>query len=224
MKFNFGATINDHDGKQVGILKEIVVHPAAKKVTHLVVQKGLLFPCDTLIPVEAVHVASETVIALKIRTADLDRVGAAYDPQQFVEIPPEVWAESATVSVDPELPSRAWTRPVDAEPLPAVPPSLIPPGIGRMEISEPVTIDLDEATLDPGTPVLGADGKKLGELLEVVMDDQKAQITHLLIELSQAGKEAKLVPVDWVAALDDNQVQLAAGIGSSQIDALPEGD
>jgi len=205
MKILFGTPVVTRDDVPVGDVAEVVVDPRTRSVTHLVVQQGLLFENDRLVPADAIASATESGIVLVPTAAELEAGSADYRAEDFVQL---AGAETGDV-----LPGRLWTRP------PGVPPSLIPPGLGPVELPADISIPINDVMLLHDTPVLTDDGVGIGHVCQVLTDEED-RITHIVLEQGLVYPEPKLVPVDWFARIEDNQITLS--VEKSVVDRLPD--
>ena len=212
MKLYFGARVFSSDDREVGILTEVVLHPATREVTHLVIQKGLLFHNDALVPAAGVVEATQSEVHLCLRASEIESCSAEFREQEFVPA-----AETPATAPGEELKGALWAPPLGPSPLPKMPASLVPPGITPGEISPHVSVPAEEIVLDPGCPVESCDGKMVGHVQELVLDPNQ-QITHLLVITGHMLKDPKLVPVHWISRIDNNQVFLA--VTAREIDRL----
>ena len=117
MNIFFGKHVTSSDQKGLGILKELLIHPDTREVAFLVVQRGLFFSTDTLIPFDAVTGVSEDGIHIG-ETAEtlVNRIQEISTPETqprrslippgFVpgEMPPPPVAPDDTVSMDHDTP------------------------------------------------------------------------------------------------------------------------
>jgi uncharacterized protein YrrD len=214
MKLAYGSRVIASDGNELGILKELVIDPRSRVVTHLVVQSGLLFPDDKLIPAEFVAEAGGAEITLSVpQDAILDQHAADYRQDEYVPLEDSGLLELTGAE------ARVWARP-PAVGLAQVPmPSVVPPGIGPLPPEPEVVVPFDEITLESGSRVRAADGKPIGTIHECVTDDDE-NITHLLIREGTIFSVPKLIPVDWIARIEDNEVVLA--VSAQTVERLPE--
>jgi len=214
MNFTFGAKIITRDNREVGILKEIVVFPATRTVTHLVIQAGLLAQRDTVVPAALVSGSTDTLITLTCNAAELEQCSRAAQAGEFVPLADQPAPVPGAAPV-----GWAWTRPPGGDPLPQPPPSLIPPGFDRLDMPAAICVPPDDILLDHGTPVESADGKAIGRVSELITD-ASGKITHLVIREGQLFKTPKLVPIDWINRIEDNQIFLAVNL--KPVEDLPE--
>jgi uncharacterized protein YrrD len=59
-----------------------------------------------------------------------------------------------------------------------------------------------------GATVISAEGKHVGHMESVFADAAVEQITHLLISNGLITKEKKLLPIDWVTVLGEDEIHL----------------
>lgn len=191
MKVYFGAHVQTSDGKELGLLRELVVHPDSRAVTHLVVQNGLLTGSAIVIPAGSVRDADPRALTLVLTAAQVEECNRRYVDRDFE-------AAEAPATVKPASPT---TR------LPELPASVIPPGIGSLEPAPAVAVDLDESVLEAGSKVETADGCALGTIGDVIMD-QVGRIHSIRVKGSMF-REGRDIPVQWITAIEDNRVVIA---------------
>ncbi len=216
MQFKENAEVVTAEGNKVGHVDRLVIDPRSKALTHLVVKKGFLFTRDKVIPLNLVETAAEDRITLKKGPQDPDDF-PDFEETHYVQVeetaPPE---RVDTKGLRPlawyyPLPGGAWwhTR------MGAYPGYPEPPYVRRTELNIPEgTIPLDE-----GAKVLSSDGKHVGDIERVYVDDQEQRVTHLLISKGLISKSHKLIPSMWVERVGDEEVQLS--VGEHFIEKLP---
>ena len=59
-----------------------------------------------------------------------------------------------------------------------------------------------------GAKVITADGKNLGKVERVLADSSVDEITHLLISTGMFTKEKRLIPMQWVESVSEDEVHL----------------
>jgi sporulation protein YlmC with PRC-barrel domain len=64
VKFREGVPVYAPDGRQVGRVDYVVVDPASRRVTHIVIRQGHLLPEDKVIGVEQLSTATDERIVL----------------------------------------------------------------------------------------------------------------------------------------------------------------
>jgi uncharacterized protein YrrD len=214
MQLYFGAPVITQDDRELGRVKEIVVHPAKKLVSHLVVQEGLFFSHDRVIPAAAVVESSPEQVRLSLPATEVEQYSAEFRAEEFIPA-----AEQAKAQTGTPLAGSLWTHPQQAASLPELPPSLLPPGFGPVDLNPVVSIAEDEVLLDAGASVESADGHRIGEVIQLVTDGAGG-ITHLRVQAGRLGRVEKLVPFFWVERIENSQVFLA--VAAKQVEDLPE--
>ena len=193
----YGARIRTADGNDVGVVKALVIDPRSKVITHLVVQEGLLFNSDMLIPASVIDDREDTAgtIKLKIAEDELHRQDLrGYDDDEFVS------------TADEQL--KAWVRPLGVGPSVVSYPQVLPPGLGYLASEEDVHIPLEEITLERDSTVVDCEGRTVGNVEECVTDETGA-ITHFTIAEGGLFKRPVTVPIDWVSRIEDDRIALA---------------
>jgi uncharacterized protein YrrD len=212
MKFLFGTPVYAADDEKVGEIKEVVIDPRTKAVIYLVVQEGLLFENDTLIPVTIVASATEEAIRLRVDKAEIGNVVSEFRQDEFVAA-----ADAAPAQAGKPLQGAYWAPPRGATP--SFP--LIPPGFRPNDLAPDAAIPIENVMLMHGSSVSASDGKIVGRLDEVLTDDDE-KITHIVIENGLVYARPKLVPVDWIAGIEDNAIALS--VDKAVVDRMPDYD
>ena len=114
----------------------------------------------------------------------------------------------------PSVPEVYW---LPAYPTSPLLPQFVDPGY-RVETQ----LNIPEGTVavKEGARVISRDGKRAGNIDEVVTTGDGERLTHVLISQGLLVKEKKLIPAGWIAALGEDEVHLA--VGSRTIDRLPD--
>jgi uncharacterized protein YrrD len=214
MKFTYGASVYSSDQKELGILDELVIEPRSRVVTHIVVQRGLLFLSDRLIPADLITEITDEGVFLSRSADELDKeLSAEYESSNYIPLQDEDVADRFGVG------ARVWARPATAG-LGDMPyPPIVPPGIGPLPSALGTPIPLTEISLEKGSLVRSADGKKIGKVEKCITDDNE-NITHMLIREGVLFTEPKLVPVDWIMHIKEDEIVLA--VTAKVVEQLPE--
>lgn len=216
-----GADVVTAAGDKVGSVDRVVMNPVTKEITHLVVRRGFLFTEDRVVPMEMVASGDESRVLLREDIHDFEAF-PIFQEEDFVIVdrgdltgttysgdyaPPSYWypALGGTPAWGPTF--QGGLTPED---------SFEPPRRQKVERNIPD----DTVPLQEGAKVISEDGEHVGSLERVMMNDELEQATHFVITQGVLMKEKKLIPVDWVADMDAEQVVL--GVSSRLIDRLPE--
>ncbi|MCF7853597.1 MAG: PRC-barrel domain-containing protein [Candidatus Pacebacteria bacterium] len=215
MKLNYGSRVYSSDDQELGVVKEVVVDPRSRMVTHVVIQSGLLFTSDRLICTDLIATTTDDRIILKETAAKLEQeLADEYREDEYVPMEDETIRERHGVG------GRAWVYPRAALPVAvSTYQSVIPPGIGPLPPEPDVAVPFEEITLEQGCLVRTSDGKRIGSVDELITDDND-NITHILIREGTFFTVPKRIPVDWVAGMEEEEIVLA--VDARTVDRLPE--
>ncbi|OPZ26066.1 MAG: PRC-barrel domain protein [Lentisphaerae bacterium ADurb.BinA184] len=214
MKQLYGVTVASQDDKDIGIVKDLVIEPRSRVVTHLVVQQGLLFNADRLVPAALIDDGASRGrrLVLTVTARELEECNPPeYRIEEYVELADEGLRSSQGVG------GAVWRRPQGVGTAEIPYPTLVPPGFAPMTPEAVVAVPLDGITLERGSPVRTADDRPIGTVRDVITDDSEA-ITHIVLGEGTVFSEPRLIPVDWVARIEDNAIVLA--VNKAVIDRL----
>jgi uncharacterized protein YrrD len=212
MELKEGTSVFSADHEEVGNINRVVLNPVTTQLTHIVVQKGLFFPEDRVVPIDW------------IASADVDRVVLSVNASEIQDLPP--FEETHYIRLDEAEINRAhhpasdyppyyYWYPSFGTPSPVFPPSTMSGVIPQTGQNIPE----DTVALKEGTDVISADGDHIGDVEHVLVDPDSNQATHFLISKGLLLKEKKLVPADWISRVTEEKVYLA--VGSRLVDQLP---
>jgi uncharacterized protein YrrD len=216
MHFKENAEVVTSEGNKVGQVDRVVIDPGSKKLTHLVVKKGLLFTEDKVIPLDLVETATEDRIVLKEGPRDPDDF-PDFEETHFI---PVKETESFETRGKEGLSALAWYYPFPGGAwwhtrMGAYPGYAKPPYVRRTELNIPEgTVPLEE-----GAKVVGKEGEHVGDIERVYVDDEEQRVTHLLISKGLISKSQKLIPSMWVESVREDEVRLS--IGERFVEKLP---
>lgn len=196
MKVQLGADVITHDGEKIGAVKQAVIDPADQEITHLIVEKGFLFTEAKVLPLSLVLQADEEQVKL---------IETDIDPEKLPDYQEESYFPvENTMVYDPELAlSRSFL---------AAKPRIVPQQEENVRIIKQTDGDQnlpeDTELLKIGARVTTLEGKKVGQIQELVVDGQTNQVTHLVISRGLFNKEQALIPQNWVKEITSQAVTL----------------
>ncbi len=199
MQFKHGAEVVTAQGHRVGSVDRVVMDPNTKEVSAIVVRKGVLFVDDKLVPVS--RITSATVNHVTIDVADFDQLPNFIETEYIgIGVPQEEVLEEAVMAEPlywyPPIGSAMWGYP----PMTGYPPEL--PVAGHKQIPEGLI------ALHEGARVMSSDGRHVGDIERVITEEADNRVTHFVLTKGLLFPEKKLLPMAWVKAVDDEQVQL----------------
>jgi uncharacterized protein YrrD len=218
MQFKEGTHVFTSDGKNAGVVHRVVLDPRTDQLAGIVVRKGRLFTEDKVVPIDMVKTATDDRITLLETDADLHAL-PPFKETYFIP------AYKDSFIGGPEPSSFVDT-------LYAYPPVGIAPHgssdymsydmrTGPDYLSSVVeNIPWGDVTLKEGGKVMDVDGKHAGDIHEVFYDDQTHRITHILLSKGILFKEHKLIPVDWIRVMGEDDISLT--VPTRVVHDLPE--
>jgi uncharacterized protein YrrD len=215
MQIKDGADVYTPSGKHVGSVERVVLDPRTKEVSHIVVKKGILFTSDKVVPISLIGPAEGDRLMLREDAGDLERL-PDFESTHYLaaEVPVDQVARKRS-----DRGSIYWYPPTGADwPTGSYD---FTPSTSPLYVTEK-TRNIPEGTiaLKEGAHVISSDGEHVGNIERVFTKSPEEQITHLLISRGLILKEEKLVPVAWVASVEDESVHLA--VSANYVEGLPE--
>ena len=212
MQFNPGATVLALDGQEVGHIHRVVIDPKTKEVTHLVIHTGVVMTQDKVVPVNLIGVGEQERLMLRLYANQLAQM-PDFEEVHYRAVNEEELARGQAPTPLVLPPAFYWYPPYPGTP---ISPVVEPPYAKETKVNIPAgTVPMKE-----GAKVVAWDGTDLGHVERVLTSPLTDRVTHFLISKGRLLKEQKLVPVEWVDQLDEDQVRLA--VGARTIQDLPE--
>lgn len=214
MQFRRNTEVFTRAGKKAGVVNRVVLDPDSKQVTHLVVEKGVLFTDDRVIPVKMVEQATENRVLLTIDDAGFDEF-PPYEDAEYVMLNDYTAQKAREESSAQPLywypaVGGAWWAYHRSSSVP------VPPFVLESELNIPEgTVAVKE-----GASVVAKDGGKLGNIESVFANSDDHRVTHILISQGLLFKEQRLLPSTWISMTMEEEVHL--NVKSDFVRSLPE--
>lgn len=208
-----GTDVYTAADESVGSVDRVVLDPLTRDLSHVVVRKGIFFPEDKVIPVEAIATAAEERINLR-STVEADDL-PPFEEHHFVPM------------VEGEYP--AGLQETAGIPLAYYGPyaTLTPAFTSVTRTVTERNIPDRAVALQAGAPVIGRTNDVIGRCDEVIAT-ASGVVTHMVIATEVVGVPAgrittrKAVPISWVEFATDEKVKL--GVSGTMMDAVPAYD
>jgi uncharacterized protein YrrD len=181
MELKKNASVYTSDQKEIGHVDRVVLDPKTKRISHIVVSKGLLFTETRVLPVNLIANATEDEVILKADTADVSDL-PKFEETHYVRTA-EIGGDANTVVTGGE---GSYTKQVDQN---------IPEG---------------SVALKEGAKVITEDGHTAGKVEQVLADPGTRQATHIVVSKGLLNKEQKLIPTFWIRLFGEEEIHLAA--------------
>lgn len=202
-----GAHLETADGDDLGKVKQYVVTPSSSELTHVLVEKGVFFPEDRVVPVATIdHVEDDRVILRK----DIDPSAL---PRFVREDYTPVDDGTRGRLAGRQQADYIWRYPVTyAGPFPIYPAYPMPlTGASQRQVDHPATRDrlAESEIIGPRTPVISIEGDKVGTVSEMQIDGD-GELSHLVVDLGFLSDE-KVLPAHWIESIESEGIRLAVG-------------
>lgn len=221
-----GTSVFTADGDELGEINRFILDPSTNEVTHIVVQKGWLFPEDKVVPFDRIRFEAEEGLVLDEEIEDFDQL-PPFEETHYVEAQPgrtdtgrtdtdrTDTARAEERAAYPTGPAYYWYPPYGYLGYPAYGPGPYgwPVGLTHQNIPEG-TVPLQE-----GADVISSDGEHVGDVERLLIDDDNNRVTHFLISQGVFFKDRKMVPANWIRTVKDDKVQL--NVTSVLLEGLP---
>lgn len=207
MQFRKDVEVYSSDDKKVGHVDRVAMDPKTREVTDLIVRKGVLLTKDRVVPIKLVSTTTDKRVNLTINSKEVDSL-AEFEAQVYVpledgELPADAIAYP-NFYWSPTMPNMAAAPIVD--PMPGY----------KLETER--NIGDTNVALKAGARVVGSDGEDVGHIAEVFTQSSSDQMTSIVVSRGLLVKEFRLVPMNWVKIVSDDEVQL--NVPAAKVDAL----
>lgn len=212
MQFNQGASVFTIDGKEVGRIDRVVIDPKTRKIADIVIRRGSLITDDKVVPADLIVAGQKDRIILQLDTDKLDRL-PDFRETHYIMLDDEELGRSDKRSALGLAPAMYWYLPYG---------ELVFNPFAQLPYVAETETNIPEGTVavKEGAKVITRDGKRIGNVEQVLASPAATQATHLLISKGLLLKEKKIVPVEWIESFGEDKVRLA--VGSRIIQQLPE--
>lgn len=220
MRFEKGMRILTIDGREVGAIAAVVLDPRSKEITYLVIQKGGLFETEKLVPVDMIGEKRQDGYLLRVGEDALNELPDFQETQYVTTDNPALVDEYGAA----ESPRSLYHYPTVGilganvgQPLfGAAAGAGLPPYVVRVERNLPE----GAVVLREGTNVIADNGDHVGDVEQVIADPRTDRVTHFVISRGLLLKERKLVPIEWVSEVGEEEVRVV--VAPRFLDALPD--
>lgn len=186
------AVVHTRSGEG-GRIKLVAMEPESRKVTHVVVHKGVLLGRDVVVPIERLTRMEPGHVYLDVTDQELEKF-PDYEERQFMQ-PDEGWEYPVAFPLGgivwPMATGWMATNPY--------------PLLASMGIKE--NLPAEDVAIETGTPVECTDGH-CGHVERVVVDEDSHEVTGLVIRRGFFFARDVVAPVSWIDHMEKDHVFL----------------
>jgi len=208
-----GAEVFSALGEKVGVLDRVVIDPATKEVSHIIVKEGIIFSNSKVIPISFVNLDGERITLTKT-DRELEKT-PDFDENMYVstEEKAKLNENAQALYLYPPVRLGGWNT-SDRVWNPA------PKYVAKREKILPEGM----IALEEGAQVVSNDEENMGEIEQIIVESQiespHERATHFVVSQGLFSKEHKLIPTFWITNVMDDEVHLS--INSEVLEKLPE--
>jgi|SRR5215469_413313 len=194
----FGARVVDADGKALGTVRHVVLHPETRQVDGLVVHQGVVRSRELIVPIGKVADTGQT-IRLALRASDLETLPlfrgehlrrmpdhwdmpAGFDERDLFLVGGGDWAEVS---------------------LPFVKTSPAASGTPEYVPDEDSVEDPEEPDIAKGTPVYDSAGARVGDVESIGIDQASDKIAWIVVRRGHLFARDSTIPASLIASVTD---------------------
>lgn len=210
IELRLNAPVSTNDDKNAGRIDRVILDPGTQRVTHIVVQKGLLLSRDIVVPLGALAGSTDRGVQLGVSADELEEM------PDFVESSYVPFSDQLDETRAPGV--SAWDDSVKVEPKMVLIPStsaFVTPEANvylPMLVEEHKNIPDRSAEIGEGTSVFAA-GDHIGEVTEVRFHPQNGDLTAIVV---RGPDKSWVFPAPQIESTDAFGVKL--GLRLSQLD------
>jgi uncharacterized protein YrrD len=196
---NVGARVKSRDGKNLGVIKQLIVHPATYRIDGFILGKGILSD-ETIVTADLVTNSNEKGLTLAI------------DKDAVANLPTVIHEQRLRASGQHDISGTGgdqwFLRGPSGGQLPHTgTESFYQAPIGNFAAENITNLDANHVLISEGTDVVGSDGKKFGHVDEIFVDDER-QISGVLVRAGRVLPHDVRVPRSMIAGLSHLRIRL----------------
>ena len=208
----FGTHVVDREGKSVGTVSRLVLHPESRQVVALVVHQGVIDRREVVVPISKVGPMGDDV-RLALRASELEGLDLldtpslrpmpdhwpmpfGFDQRSFFLVAGDGWTESV-------LPFQLTSPTVSGTP------AYIPDPDAPEKRPDPV--------IAAATPVYDSAGQHIGDVEAVELDHASDRITRVIVRKGKLFRRETAIPTDMIASVGD---RITLRVGADEVKKL----
>jgi uncharacterized protein YrrD len=209
-----GADVLSHEGHKLGVLSRFVIHRDSLKLTHIVVDTGILrsgeplwkgglgISHDRLVPIGALRDVSDREVRISMHGEDFLRLTRDFEEEYFEPLPDAVegWPDLSDV--------RRIAASLPGEP-------------GPYLMHERSALAATQADIADDAPVWRLNPhEKIGEVDRVLFDERTRKLQALVVRRGHFFSKDVVLPVEFLVEVVAGVVRVE--LDDEQLRALPE--
>jgi uncharacterized protein YrrD len=206
---NIGARVTSQEGKHLGKVEKLIVHPSTQTVDGFLLSKGH-FSAPKIVEASQVAATGPDGIVLKLSATEAEKLPNLVE-EQLLRAPGYLTYELPLGGfVDVAGSGDKWVLRGSAGgdyPHTGTAPLFFEAPIGNVEAQNISNLPEDSLLISEGTDVIGSDGKKIGKVDELIVDDER-RVTAILVKAGWLFKHDVTIPVSAIMGAAHDHVRL----------------
>jgi len=207
-ELHIGTRVETKDGKKVGRVLRLIVHPDTNQLDGFLLGKGH-FTSNKIVAMGQVESAEPGVLVLKLDHDEAEHL-PVFIQEQMLRAPGNLtyqgqWGAQASFSGT----GNHWVMRSPADDFSTINSNSLfsSAPIGMIEAQNIDDLPEDSVVLSKGTVVIGSDGRKIGHVDEILFDSED-QMVGFLVKAGHLFTHDVRVPMSSVAGISDSRVRL----------------
>lgn len=197
----FGTRVVDAEGKAVGTVRHIVLHPETRQVTGFVVHQGVVTSRELIVPIGKIANAGRTV-QLTLRASDLEALPLFHG--EHLRPMPDHWEMPAGFDERDLFMLGGGAGTETALPFMETSPAVsgTPPYVQDKDSAR----DPEEPDIGAGMPVYDSTGRRVGDVESVGIDEASDKITWIVVRRGHLFERESTIPASLIESVTDRIV------------------
>lgn len=208
-ELNIGARAVSSDGQDVGQIAKLILHPESNEIEGFLLDPGL-FGGHRIVEASFITETDEFGVTLSLAADEVPTL-PAFAHEQLLRMPGNVtYAVSGIGLAETAGSGQQWM--VHGSRGGGLPATGMPPFFGQAPMGVVHTLNVSNLSenvvlVSEGTDVVGSDGRKVGTVDEVMLDDEN-RVVGLLVRAGWLLKHDVELPMTMVESVTADQIRL----------------
>jgi uncharacterized protein YrrD len=204
---NVGARVKSGDGKKLGVIEQLIVHPETFRVDGFILGKGILSD-DKIVPADLVTATDRSGLVLGIDKDKISELPTVIHEQLLRASGPVSFGAGLNQVDIPGSGDQWFLRGPSGGQLPhtGTESFFMQAPIGGIVTENVSNLSRDHVMISEGTEVIGSDGEKVGNVDEIFVE--KRVITGVLVRAGRLFHHEVRIPRSTIAGLSHQRIRL----------------
>jgi uncharacterized protein YrrD len=204
---NVGARVRSRDGKKLGVIKQLIVHPETFRVDGFILGSGILSD-EKIVPADLVTATDKSGVVLAIDKANVADLPTVIHEQLLKASGPVSFGAGVSQVDMYGAGNQQFLRGPSGGQLPhtGAESFFMQAPIGNIVTENVSNLSANHVAISEGTEVIGSDGEKVGNVDEIFVE--KRIITGVLVRAGRLLHHDVRIPRSKIAGLSHQRIRL----------------